>query len=74
MNKIKVVINRCYSGFGLSKRDLKMLGIKSHHDITRDNPRLVQIVEGNRAESSWRLCSPCSRRSNNSPRISMGRS
>jgi translation initiation factor 2 alpha subunit (eIF-2alpha) len=47
----KIVINRCYGGFGLSYDALQALGIESEHDIERDDPKLVAVVEsmGNKA-------------------------
>jgi hypothetical protein len=41
----RVVINRCYGGFGLSKLALKELGIGEYDHISRDDPRLVEVVE-----------------------------
>lgn len=43
---MKVVINRCYGGFGLSKKAMKFLGVDSDWpDIARDDPKLVECVE-----------------------------
>ncbi len=46
---MKVVINVCYGGFGLSEEAvgrLKELGCDKHKDdIDRSDPRLVQVVE-----------------------------
>lgn len=48
---IKVVINRCYGGFGLSEKALSMYNkisgkdVKYAGDIERDCPFLVTIVE-----------------------------
>lgn len=44
---MKVVINDCYGGFGLSKKALDMLGLKSDSIFDRDraNPKLVEVVE-----------------------------
>jgi hypothetical protein len=49
----KIVINRCYGGFGLSYDALQALGIESEHDIERDDPKLVAVVEsmGDKANS-----------------------
>lgn len=49
----KVVINRCYGGFGLSEEAwdayTKLAGITndslSYYDVARDDPYLVQVVE-----------------------------
>jgi hypothetical protein len=41
----KIVINRCYGGFGLSYDALQTLGIESEYDIERDDPKLVAVVE-----------------------------
>ena len=41
----KIVINRSYGGFGLSYDALQALGIESEHDIERDDPKLVALVE-----------------------------
>lgn len=50
MKKGKIVINACFGGFGLSKKARKMLkertGISNEHSIERQNPILVDIVEG----------------------------
>lgn len=43
---MKVVINRCYGGFGLSEKAMKFLGVGSEWpDIARDDPKLVECVE-----------------------------
>lgn len=43
---MKVVINRCYGGFGLSEKAMKFLGVDSSWpDITRNDPKLVECVE-----------------------------
>ena len=48
---MKIVINACYGGFGLSKESLALFNERSgttstyEHDIERDNPILVEIVE-----------------------------
>lgn len=43
---IKVVINNCYGGFGLSEEALKKLGVESCFDIMdRSDPKLVAVVE-----------------------------
>ena len=48
---MKIVINACYGGFGLSKEALALFNERSgttityEHDIERNNPILVEIVE-----------------------------
>jgi hypothetical protein len=47
---IKVVINACYGGFGLSKEAFEYLGLDYNEDwdVFRDdraNPKLVEVVE-----------------------------
>ena len=43
---MKVVINRCYGGFGLSEKAMKFLGVDSDWpDISRNDPKLVECVE-----------------------------
>ena len=43
---MKVVINRCYGGFGLSEKAMKFLGIDSSWpDIARNDSKLVECVE-----------------------------
>jgi hypothetical protein len=49
---MKVVINRCYGGFGLSKEAYEFLGIewdgygyKFNGEDKRTNPKLVECVE-----------------------------
>ena len=44
----KIVLNKCYGGFGLSgeaRRYLGYLGWDKPHEIPRDDPRLIQVVE-----------------------------
>jgi hypothetical protein len=56
-----VVISECFGGFGLSPEAaerMKELGWdgRSHHDIDRDDPRLVQVVTelgGDRASGEF---------------------
>lgn len=42
---MKIVINKCYGGFDLSDKALKMLGVKYSWDIARNDPKLVEAVE-----------------------------
>jgi hypothetical protein len=48
---MKIIINTCYGGFGLSKEALALFNERSgtiiiyEHDIERNNPILVEIVE-----------------------------
>lgn len=51
---MKIVINRCFGGFGLSEEAMKLLGIEYAWDIRRDDPKLVEVVEklGNAANGS----------------------
>lgn len=43
---MKVVINRCYGGFGLSEKAMKFLGADSSWpDIARNDLKLVECVE-----------------------------
>lgn len=43
---MKIVINRCYGGFGLSEKAMKFLGVGSEWpDIARDDPKLVECIE-----------------------------
>jgi hypothetical protein len=58
---MKIVINACYGGFGLSKEALALYNERSgttityERDIERNNPILVEIVEqlGEDASSSF---------------------
>ena len=48
---MKIIINTCYGGFGLSEEALTLFNERSgtvntyERDITRNNPILVEIVE-----------------------------
>lgn len=42
---MKLVINSCYGGFGLSDKALQMLGIEDEYDLERNDPKLVEVVE-----------------------------
>jgi len=50
---MKIVINSCYGGFGLSKKALDALALEGVdlYDIDRADPRLVEIVEFLEAEA-----------------------
>lgn len=58
---MKVVINRCYGGFGLSEsafnryNEITGGNAKYHWDIERNDPALVQVVEelGDEANSKF---------------------
>jgi hypothetical protein len=43
----KIVINRCYGGFGLSEKAQQYLGVDDHYAFKddRSNPKLVECVE-----------------------------
>ena len=41
---MKLVVNKCYGGFELSKKAEEMLGV-DYYDVERNDPKLVQIVE-----------------------------
>ena len=42
---MKIVVNRCWGGFGLSQEALEEIGIKYDFDVKRNDPKLVQVVE-----------------------------
>lgn len=46
---MKVVINRCFGGFGLSKKAVKDLGCKTPYDYDSEDmrtaPELIKLVE-----------------------------
>ena len=42
---MKLVINKCYGGFGLSDWAMEQLGINVYYDIDRTDSRLVELVE-----------------------------
>lgn len=44
---MKVVINVCFGGFGLTEEAKKALGIEYSEDIERTDSRLVEMVETN---------------------------
>lgn len=45
--KMKLVINKCYGGFGLSEDALAVLGVEYGDDVERSNGLLVEMVEAN---------------------------
>ena len=55
MKKIKLVINECYGGFGLSKEAMNLVNkcrkaknlpeVKGEYDLQRDDEDLVAVVE-----------------------------
>lgn len=45
---MKIVINKCFGGFGLSEKARKILGIDNSFDeyqIDRNDPKLIEVVE-----------------------------
>ena len=44
---MKFVVNKCFGGFGLSKKAQEMLGVNSPYanDFDRDDPKLIEVVE-----------------------------
>lgn len=42
---MKIVINKCYGGFGVSEEGLKMLNLKNDWDVDRTDERLIELVE-----------------------------
>ncbi len=42
---MKVVLNNCYGGFGLSDEAIEMLGSDRPYDLDRTDPKLVEVVE-----------------------------
>lgn len=42
---MKIVINDCYGGFGLSEEAMDMLEINDDYSIDRTNPVLIDVVE-----------------------------
>ena len=42
---MKLVVNKCYGGFGLSDWAMEQLGINVYYDIDRTDSRLVELVE-----------------------------
>lgn len=44
---MKIVINACFGGFGLTEEAKKALGIEYSDDIERTDSRLIEMVETN---------------------------
>jgi len=42
---MKIVINYNYGGFGLSDEELKIIGAEWAHEVLRNDPKLIKIVE-----------------------------
>lgn len=42
---MKIVINNCYGGFGLSPKALSILEVESEYSLERTNPALIECVE-----------------------------
>jgi len=42
---MKMVLNQCYGGFGLSDKACEMLGIEYDGEMERTDPRLIAVVE-----------------------------
>lgn len=42
---MKVVVNKCFGGFGLSSLAKAELGVQYKSDIPRNDPKLVEVVE-----------------------------
>lgn len=51
---MKIVINECYGGYGLSNWALKELGIEYAEDIARTDSRLIYLVEYDAESTSGR--------------------
>lgn len=49
---VKVVVNRCYGGFGLSDEAKERINVVYDFDVRRDDPKLVAIVE-ELGQASW---------------------
>lgn len=61
-NNRKIVINRCYGGFGLSEKAYEYLGLEwdgygyaYNNENKRDDPKLIECIEalGNTANGRW---------------------
>lgn len=44
---MKIVINRRFGGFGLSDEALKALGVAYDYEVSRTNPKLIEMIEKN---------------------------
>lgn len=42
---MKIVINKCYGGFGISEAGLRLLNLKNYWDVERTDERLIELVE-----------------------------
>lgn len=52
---MKVVVNRCYGGFSLSRAAMEALGVESpYEEISRINPNLIAFVEKDALSGSGR--------------------
>lgn len=51
---MRIVVNKCYGGFGLSKSAMEKLGIEDEYDIERTDKALIAIVEEDSASASRR--------------------
>jgi len=54
METKKVVLNRCYGGFGLSAKAKRELGLSQcdQYRISREDPKLVEVIE-KLGKASW---------------------
>ena len=55
---MKIVVNKCYGGFGLSKEAMDMLGKDNEYEYYEDDrtsPALIEVVEklGNKANGNF---------------------
>ena len=44
---MKIVVNKCYGGFSLSKTGIKLLDLEDDFGVDRTNERLIELVEAN---------------------------
>ena len=42
---MKIVVNKCYGGFSVSKKVVELLGLESEYDANRYDPRLIELIE-----------------------------
>lgn len=42
---MKIVINKCWGGFGVSEEFIEELGLEDRWSIERDDPRLIARIE-----------------------------